>query len=47
MVYLYEQLDTLRKAGVVVKIPKYIPDNLNANFELCPYQTEAFENFLF
>jgi len=46
MAYLYEQLDTLRMAGVVADLPKYIPDNLNANFELRTYQTEAFENFI-
>lgn len=46
MAYLYEQLDTLRMAGVTTELPKYIPENLNANFELRPYQIEAFENFI-
>lgn len=46
MAYLYERLDTLRMAGVMAELPKYVPNNLNANFELRPYQTEAFENFI-
>ena len=44
--YLYEQLDTLRLAGFNAELPKYVADNLNLSFELRPYQTEAFENFI-
>lgn len=46
MAYLYEQLDTLRTTGVIVELPKYISENLNSKFELRPYQSEAFENFV-
>lgn len=44
--FLYEQLDTIRKLGENASIPSYIPQNLNQNFELRPYQIEAFENFI-
>ncbi len=44
--FLYEQLETLRLAGVCANVPKYILGNLNSNFELRPYQHDAFENFI-
>ena len=46
MPFLYNEIDTLRKAGFSKELPQYIPDNLNSNFELRPYQTAAFENFI-
>lgn len=46
MPFLYEKIDTLREVGVLKELPQYIPDNLNPNFELRPYQTAAFENFI-
>lgn len=46
MPFLYEKIDTLREVGVSMELPQYIPDNLNPNFELRPYQTAAFENFI-
>lgn len=46
MAFLYEKIDALREAGVIADVPSYIPDNLNQNFELRPYQVEAFENFI-
>lgn len=46
MPFLYEKIDTLREVGVLKELPQYIPDNLNSNFELRPYQTAAFENFI-
>ena len=46
MPFLYEKIDTLREVGVLKEFPQYIPDNLNPNFELRPYQTAAFENFI-
>lgn len=46
MPFLYEKIDTLREVGVSKELPQYIPDNLNPNFELRPYQTAAFENFI-
>lgn len=46
MPFLYEKIDTLREVSVSMELPQYIPDNLNPNFELRPYQTAAFENFI-
>jgi len=46
MAFLYEKIDTLCEAGVGAELPKYIPDNLNPNFELRPYQKKAFENYI-
>lgn len=46
MAFLYEKIDALREAGVNAELPTYIPENLNPNFELRPYQKEAFENFI-
>lgn len=46
MPFLYEKIDTLREVGVSKEVPKYILENLNSNFELRPYQTAAFENFI-
>ena len=46
MAFLYEKIDTLCEAGVGSKLPQYIPDNLNPNFELRPYQKKAFENYI-
>lgn len=46
MAFLYEKIDTLREYGSAVALPPYIPENLNQNFELRPYQKNAFENFI-
>lgn len=46
MAFLYEKLDSFREAGFSEEIPTYIPNNLNQNFELRPYQKAAFENFI-
>lgn len=46
MPFLYEKIDILREGGVSKELPQYIQDNLNPNFELRPYQTTAFENFI-
>lgn len=46
MPFLYEKIDTLREFGTSKEVPKYITENLNSNFELRPYQTAAFENFI-
>lgn len=46
MAFLHEKLDTVREVGASLEVPDYIPDNLNPNFELRPYQKEAFENFI-
>ncbi|MDO4921199.1 MAG: DEAD/DEAH box helicase family protein [Phascolarctobacterium sp.] len=46
MAFLYEKIDALREYGNSAALPSYIPDNLNPNFELRPYQKRAFENFI-
>jgi type III restriction enzyme len=44
--FLYEQLDSVSKMGFLRNdIPNYIVENLNQNFELRPYQKEAFARF--
>ena len=46
--FLYETLDSVSKMGFLKKeIPDYLKDNLNPNFELRPYQEEAFVRFFF
>ncbi len=44
--FLYEQIETLRQYGSIEGVPDYIPQNLNPNFVLRPYQKAAFENFI-
>lgn len=46
MTFLYEKIDALREYGSSAVLPSYIPENLNPNFELRPYQKQAFENFI-
>ena len=46
MAFLYEKMDVLRENGYTAELPAYIPENLNPNFELRPYQVTAFENFV-
>ena len=46
MAFLYEKIDALREYGSSAVLPSYIPENLNPNFELRPYQKQAFENFI-
>ena len=46
MAFLYEKIDALREYGSSAVLPSYIPENLNSNFELRPYQKQAFENFI-
>lgn len=45
MAFLYEKIEALRDSGFIKEAPSYIADNLNKNFELRPYQIQAFENF--
>ena len=45
MAFLYEKIDALREYGSSATLPSYIPENLNPNFELRPYQKQAFENY--
>jgi len=44
--FLYQELDVLRKAGAIVPFPKYMEHNLSKRIELRAYQREAFENTL-
>ena len=46
MPFLYEKLDTIREIGAITEIPPYIQENISPRFELRPYQTSAFENFI-
>lgn len=46
MAFLYEKIDALREYGSSAVLPSYISENLNPNFELRPYQKQAFENFI-
>lgn len=46
MTFLYEKVDSLREFGMNVAMPQYLPENINPNFELRPYQISAFENFI-
>jgi len=45
--FLYEQLDTLSQWGSIKKeIPDCVAQNLNAKYELRPYQIDAFARFI-
>jgi len=47
VMFLFEEMDTLRKAGIVVdNVPDFISDNLNPLFDLRQYQNKAFSNFM-
>ena len=46
MTFLYENINALRQYNHIAPIPNYISANLNPNFELRPYQIQAFENFI-
>lgn len=46
MGFLYEELETARKYAAF-SLPDMISPNLNAAFEMRPYQERAFENFAF
>ena len=44
--FLYETLDSVSQMGFLKKeMPDHLKDNLNPNFELRPYQEEAFARF--
>jgi len=44
--FLYQQLDTLSQWGSIKKeVPDSVAQNLNPNYELRPYQVEAFARF--
>lgn len=46
MPFLFEKIDTMEEVGVYSELPRYIPENLNSNFELRPYQESAFCNYI-
>ncbi len=46
MPFLFEKIDTMKEVGIYSELPKYITENLNANFELRPYQESAFCNYI-
>jgi len=48
--WLYEELDIAKKFGVLnpyMQIPNFIEENINPNFELRPYQKDAFARFFY
>ena len=44
--FLYEELDNLRKYRAIQPLPPCIRDSLNPRMPLRPYQEAAFENFV-
>ena len=44
--FLYEELDNLRKYRAIRPLPPCIRDSLNPRMPLRPYQEAAFENFV-
>lgn len=44
--YLYQELDVLKKVGVLKELPEYIESNLNDNIVLRDYQEDAFKYFI-
>lgn len=46
MAFLFEKIDTMKEVGIYSELPRYIPGNLNPNFELRPYQESAFCNYI-
>ena len=46
MPFLFEKIDTMKEVGVYSELPRYIPENLNSNFELRSYQESAFCNYI-
>ncbi|MEA4972337.1 MAG: DEAD/DEAH box helicase family protein [Candidatus Metalachnospira sp.] len=46
--FLFQQMDSIRDFSPIAykQLPEYIPENLNPNFELRPYQNDAFCNFI-
>lgn len=48
--WLYDELDSAKKFGLLSQFldtPSFIKENLNSNFELRPYQQEAFARFFY
>ncbi len=46
MSFLYEKIEGYREGGFIKEIPSFIAENINPSFQLRPYQTMAFENFV-
>lgn len=46
--FLFQQMDSIRDFTPIAykEMPEYIAENLNQDFELRPYQTEAFRHFI-
>lgn len=44
--FLYQTIETSKQFGAYSDLPNYIPNNLNKKFDLRPYQSEAFQNFI-
>lgn len=44
--WLYEKIENAKELGLGVEFPQFIKDNLNPDFEIRPYQKDAFCNFI-
>lgn len=46
--FLFQQMDSIHHFSPIAykELPAFIPDNLNPAFELRPYQSDAFRNFI-
>ena len=44
--WLYERIDAIKDSGYGAEFPQFIKENLNSNFEIRPYQKNAFCNFI-
>lgn len=44
--FLYEQIETFKLADAYKDMPPYISENINAEFEIRPYQQASFQNFI-
>jgi type III restriction enzyme len=46
MPFLFDEINTAKKYNAYKDFPAFIAENLNPEFELRPYQHEAFQNFI-
>jgi type III restriction enzyme len=44
--FLFQKIDAAKDFGAYKELPSYIASNLNPNFELRPYQVDAFRHFI-
>ncbi|MDR3093014.1 MAG: DEAD/DEAH box helicase family protein, partial [Bacteroidales bacterium] len=46
MAFLFDKIASAKDFGAYKPFPTFIGENLNPEFELRPYQYEAFQNFI-